>query len=351
MGLTFVFNVMLRNFYRKQIEQIAFGLMFGVAIVIGMTHPISFGDGLIFDTRTLLLASAVAFVGPVAGLIALAIGIGCRVIIGGAGMLSGVVGLVLAFVIAIAWDRYVSPRIKNRVVSDALLGCAVTFSVAALFVLPADIAWGIFQSIAPTLLLCNILGTVAVGFMFRREVRYVVAAKQFETHASTDPLTNLLNRRGFDKMTGTMKHDPLSGHALFYFDIDNFKHINDTYGHDAGDAALAIIAARISENLRNGSVFSRQGGDEFSIYMPSIAEKDVKGVADRICNMVSSDPIKHNDSQFKTGISMGGYWTRADTEMQSMIDRADSQLLLAKRAGKNRAQIRYDHVRATNSAA
>jgi len=257
-------------------------------------------------------------------------------------MQAGVVGLVLAFVIAVVWSRYVSPHVKNRVVADALLGCVATASIVALFILPYETAISIIRSIIPTLILCNIFGTIAVGLVFRREVRHALKTRALEVHASTDPLTNLLNRRGFETSSSRTKYDPRNGHALFYFDVDNFKGINDRYGHDAGDAALAIIASRISDNLRQGSIFSRQGGDEFSIYMPSICQSDVQCVADRICRIIADDPFQHDGKQFKTAISMGSYWTKAHADLGDMIDRADTQLLLAKRAGKNRAQVLYD---------
>lgn len=342
MGLAFLVNVVLRNFYGKRAEQYAFGLLFGIVVVLGMTNPISLGEGLIFDTRTLFIAAAVAFVGYVAGAIALVIGIVCRIMIGGAGALTGVVGLLLAFLIAIFWSRQISPRIKNPILADALLGWAVTTSSVALFLLPYETAIGILKSITPTLLFCNVVGTIAVGLIFRREVRYVEETKALEAYARTDPLTNLLNRRGFDTSTRKERYDPQNGHALFYFDVDDFKEINDRYGHEAGDAALSIIASRISDSLRQGSIFSRQGGDEFSIYMPSICQSDVQGVADRICRIIAKDPIQHAGQQFRTAISVGGYWTKTDQALRDMIDRADAQLLLAKRAGKARAQVLYD---------
>jgi diguanylate cyclase len=342
MGIGFVFSVILRHFHKKRLEQPAFGVMFGIAIVLGMINPISLGEGLIFDTRTLLIGAAVAFVGPVAGAIALAIGIGCRIYLGGVGVYAGVVGLILAYAIAWAWCRYIHPRFKNRILADATFGAVITSSIVALFVLPTEVAIGIFMQISLTLIKCNIIGMVALGFVFRREINHAAASIELETHASTDPLTNLLNRRGFDTKTSNTKFNAEIGHAMFYFDVDDFKYINDTFGHEAGDATLSIIAKRIDENLRNGAIFSRQGGDEFSIYMPSVSEDDVKAIADRLCNLIARNQISHGTHSFGAAISMGGFWTKSEMPMNTMIDCADAQLLLAKESGKNRAQVRYD---------
>lgn len=342
MGLAFMLNVTLRKFHQTWSEQYVFGVMFGAIMVLGMMYPISLGEGLIFDTRTLLLGAAVAFVGPIAGFIALTIGLMCRVFIGGSGMLAGIVGLGLAFCIAIAWLYFVSPRFKSRLLADAFLGLCMTSSILAIFVLPFEIAMPLFLKITPVLIICNIVGTVAIGLVFRREIRLLEQGKLLEQHAKRDPLTNLLNRRGLSLQMEAARFDQKQGHAMFYFDIDNFKRINDTHGHDAGDAALAIIAARLKENLRDDAVFARHGGDEFSIYMPSVAKEDVKAVADRLGNLISNDLFEHQGTTFTTTISIGGFWTKQATSMQDMIDGADAQLLLAKQAGKNRSQINFE---------
>lgn len=351
MGLAFMLNVMLRKFHETWSEQYVFGLMFGAIMVLGMTYPISLGEGLIFDTRTLLLAAAVVFVGPTAGFIAMLCGMICRVVIGGSGMIAGLVGLGLAFCLATIWYYFIRSHFKNRPLADASFGLFITSSIVALFVLPREIATALFFQIAPVLAICNALGMVAIGWVFRREIDLWQQSKILEEQAKRDPLTNLLNRRGLDMQMERARFDAKCGHAMFYFDIDNFKTINDTHGHDAGDAALAIIAARIKENLRSDAIFARHGGDEFSIYMPSVKEGDVKTVANRLGNLISKDLFEHQGATFATTISIGGYWTKSATPMNIMLDRADAQLLLAKQAGKNRSQIQYDRPNQLSSVA
>ena len=342
LGLAFLFNAILRKFHDARHEQIAFGILFGATVVIGMTNPLTLGEGLIFDTRTLLLGAAVVFVGPIAGLITLGFGLSCRVLIGGAGMVSGLVGLVLAFAIALVWSKYAGPRIKNAILRDFAAGIALSFSVTAFFLLPFDLAIELVITVLPTLLVVNTLGTVAIGLVFRREKKHFAHNKELEAHAETDALTNLLNRRGMDSAIEAKNIDRSKGHALFYFDIDNFKAVNDTYGHGAGDAALAIVAARIRDSIRGETVFSRHGGDEFSIYMPRLEATDVQAVADRIRTTVSNQAFTYNDTSFAVSISIGAFWSNRKIPVQDMIDRADAQLLLAKQAGKNRAQVAYD---------
>jgi diguanylate cyclase len=342
MGLAFLFNAVLKKFQESRYRQVAFGLLFGGIVVLGMTNPLSLGEGLIFDTRTLLVGAATVFVGPLAGAIALFAGIICRVVIGGAGTTAGLVGLLLAYGLALAWDSFVHHRIKSLVLRDALMGFVVTFSAAAFFVLPYELALTLLASVLPTLLLVNIGGMVVIGLVFRREIDQFENRKMLEAYAKTDSLTNLLNRRGMDAEIATTQFDPDIGHALFYFDIDDFKSVNDTYGHAAGDAALAIVAARIKDGLRNEAVFARHGGDEFSIYLPHISAADVRAVGQRLCASISEQAFTCNDLTFDVSISIGAFWSQEDIPIRLMIERADAQLMLAKQAGKNRAQVAYD---------
>lgn len=342
MALAFLFNAVLNKFQDSQYRQVAFGLLFGGVVVLGMANPLSLGEGLIFDTRTLMVGAATVFVGPLAGGIAMAAGIVCRILIGGAGTGAGIVGLVLAFSLAMFWGSFVRHRLKNHILHDAVFGLWVTFSATAFFVLPFQLALTLIASVLPTLLFANICGMVIVGLVFRKEVNQFENAKQMVAYAQTDSLTSLLNRRGMDAKIDDTQFDPTIGHALFYFDIDNFKYINDTYGHPAGDAALAILAARIKDSLRDEAVFARHGGDEFSIYLPKIEAADVQSVGNRLCDCVSQQAFTCDDITFDVSISIGAFWSREDIPIQQMIDQADTQLLLAKQAGKNRAQVAYD---------
>jgi len=341
MCLAFLFSTVLRRFNGSKYEPFAFATMFGVVIVVGMVNPISLGEGVIFDTRTLLLGSAVLFSGPVAGLVALAFGVMCRIYLGGAGVVPGLLGLVMAYGLAVFCVQFLRDKITWPVLFDAVSGIVVTGSLVAIFMLPLDLAMSIVAEILPTLTICNVLGVAAIGAIYRREMRYFMATKTLEEFARRDPLTNLLNRRGLDAEMDAVQFDSARGHALFYFDIDDFKTVNDGFGHNAGDAALAVVAARLKNSLRKEAVFARHGGDEFSIYLPSLHAGDVQSVANRLCRLVADENIEDDGLSFDVTISVGAYWTRVPCPLQEMINQADTQLLLAKNKGKNRSQVAY----------
>ena len=351
MGIAFLFNLVLHRVVDRRSREYAIGLLFGGAIVIGMTNPLVLAEGFIFDTRSLLLGAAVVYGGPIAGLIAMAFGLVCRFWIGGAGLPAGIVGLVMAYGLAILCAKWINPLIRSQYLADAALGLVVSLSIFALFALPLEIALSLIGSVGPKLFLSNIVGMVVLGIVFRRELALEKARMQLQDDATRDPLTNLLNRRGLQSVVERRRFNPRVGQAMLYFDVDNFKSINDSYSHDIGDAVLEVIASRINENLRDDAIFARQGGDEFSIYLPEIGQGDVKAVAERICDLIGQDALIVRGQSVKASISLGGYWSRANFGLDELIKRADAQLRLAKSAGKNRTQIAFDPKSAIASVA
>ncbi|WP_333714747.1 diguanylate cyclase [Yoonia sp.] len=341
-GIAFVFNLVLHGYGRSRYRDVAFGGMFGMALVIGMTNPLYLDEGLIFDPRSVLIATATVFAGPVAGVTALGIGLVCRVIIGGAGVYAGLAGLVAAYLLALAYMRWLRPRFQSTMVADAALGLAVTPALLAIFLLPFDVALDLLPVVAPVLTISNVVGAVVLGLLFRREIALQDHRLELETHAIRDPLTNLLNRRGLQAQADRRRFNPRVGQAMLYFDVDNFKQINDSHGHDIGDTVLEVIAKRITESLRPGAIFARHGGDEFSVYLTEVTEGDLGGIAERLCLQVNQRPLSIADLQVRTSISMGGFWSKECYSLDELIRRADAQLLMAKRAGKNCLHLAYD---------
>ena len=341
LSLAFLFSTVLRHLHGTRFEQIAFGMLFGTVAVVGMLNPIVLGDGIIFDPRTLLVGAATAYAGMIAGAIAMCFAMICRVYLGGMGVLPGVLSLVLAYGLTLFAMRLMRGRITSQPLRDAILSLFITSAVVSIFVLPREIALGILDSIFGVLVTSNFVGMIAIGFVFRRELRHAAAERLLEQVSQRDPLTNLLNRRGLDAAVSAKRTDSGKGHAMLYFDIDNFKQINDGFGHDAGDAALSAIAARIGNSLRKEAIFARHGGDEFSVYMRSVAAEDVEGIAERLCNTISGEPVEHDGHRFDLTISVGGFWSAAPRELDAMINAADKQLGLAKTKGKNRAEVAY----------
>jgi diguanylate cyclase (GGDEF)-like protein len=119
-------------------------------------------------------------------------------------------------------------------------------------------------------------------------------------------------------------------------DIDDFKSVNDTYGHPAGDKVLEEIGRMIMEIVRHEDVAARYGGEEFAILLPETGPEDARYPAERLRRSLEAFHFKADDKRFSTTLSIGiaGYPNCAST-MDELVGKADSALYEAKRAGKN----------------
>ncbi|MFN2462059.1 MAG: diguanylate cyclase [Candidatus Velthaea sp.] len=158
------------------------------------------------------------------------------------------------------------------------------------------------------------------------------------TAASVDTLTGLVNRRAVGRAADEAIAHVRSGgnYAMLLMDIDHFKTINDLLGHTAGDRALARIGAIISENVREGDVAGRFGGEEFIVLMRDADRERALAVAERLRLAIEQSGLAYADGAPMT-ISVGvSYARRSDATSEALIDRADRALYRAKNAGRNR---------------
>lgn len=168
--------------------------------------------------------------------------------------------------------------------------------------------------------------------------------EEVEYEANFDALTNLPNRRMLlsklhQAMANAERHQHLM--ALLFLDIDHFKKINDTLGHDAGDTILKEVAARLTNCLRQTDTVSRQGGDEFVIILPELKHQDdAVLVAQKILNCFLK-PININgiDIVVSTSIGVAVCAEQVKISVAELMKRADMAMYEAKGAGRNRYQL------------
>jgi|AntDeeMinimDraft_5_1070356.scaffolds.fasta_scaffold15733_2 diguanylate cyclase (GGDEF)-like protein len=161
-----------------------------------------------------------------------------------------------------------------------------------------------------------------------------------------DELTGISNRKHFKDFLNKMftmakRHSqPL---VLLMADVDNFKEINDTYGHFEGDECLRKVAEVLTENIRNEDLAARMGGDEFVVLLPQTQLEEAKNIADRIKKSVQEIDIKDSGS---ITISIGAAVIRKEDDIESFLKRADDALYKAKNNGRNRiAWIKTDSLK------
>jgi diguanylate cyclase (GGDEF)-like protein len=183
----------------------------------------------------------------------------------------------------------------------------------------------------------ELLARVRVG---SRVVHY---QQHLEYQTQVDSLTGLFNRRAFKKKIheeferSKRYHNPLS---LLILDIDNFKTINDTYGHHGGDAALVRISETLREKTRQSDFPSRYGGEEFVLVLPETDLENALQVASKIHDSIRSAAFGTTARPFTLTVSIGvsSTSTRFYTSWREMLDDADQALYLAKNTGKDRIE-------------
>lgn len=196
-------------------------------------------------------------------------------------------------------------------------------------VYPNPGAWAQF-SIAWLMVLIALIATVSAML----QLQHMIALMQ---RTSRDPLTGAYNRETGAELLDIQFHiadrqgTPL---ALAFLDIDNFKSINDQYGHDAGDAVLRNLARTLSGTLRAGDTLVRWGGEEFLIILPNTDCATARHVMARLYERGLGQRPDGQPLTVSTGVSELGN-DRADT-IQALIEHADRRMYQAKRAGKNR---------------
>ena len=168
---------------------------------------------------------------------------------------------------------------------------------------------------------------------------------RFEELAYKDPLTDLDNRRSFTEKAKTMVEyarrygEPLS---VLMIDIDDFKRVNDTYGHDVGDRLLKALADVIRRSIRSSDTAARFGGEEFVVLLPRTDEEGAKTVADRIRNSFKEVSVDADGERVRTTVSIGVATWRGEGSVEEVIKKADEALYEAKRTGKDRVVVFRD---------
>jgi diguanylate cyclase (GGDEF)-like protein len=162
--------------------------------------------------------------------------------------------------------------------------------------------------------------------------------------AVTDMLTGLRSRRYFEDALSGVAQRRGRRSAVLLLDIDHFKLVNDTYGHDGGDRVLREVAHRLSQGVRRGDVPARYGGEEFVVLLPQASPDDARAVADRIHQAITGEPIfVTDDVAITVTVSVGVACLPAeDAGPDQLTLLADQMLYRAKQTGRNRVVVASD---------
>jgi diguanylate cyclase (GGDEF)-like protein len=164
--------------------------------------------------------------------------------------------------------------------------------------------------------------------------------RTLESLTVTDPLTGLLNRRGFDEaLTRTLALSRRHGEdgVLAYIDLDGFKQVNDSFGHDAGDAVLCHVAALLTRTVRATDYIARLGGDEFAVIFTSTAHEACRPILQKLRRALQGSIARIDDRLVTVRASIGAEPFGQDSDLRSLISAADKAMYRAKHRRLQRA--------------
>ncbi|BFO56919.1 MULTISPECIES: GGDEF domain-containing protein [Comamonadaceae] len=165
------------------------------------------------------------------------------------------------------------------------------------------------------------------------------AERRLEAQAATDPLTGLSNRRRLASLAQeriAQARQAGQPTAVVIADIDHFKRINDTHGHEAGDQVLMHVAELLARSSRARDLLARWGGEEFLLVMPTCGLADAQALAERMRATVAERPARYRAHAIPASLSLGVAQLRSGESLEAAIARADGALYASKHAGRNR---------------
>jgi diguanylate cyclase (GGDEF)-like protein len=167
-------------------------------------------------------------------------------------------------------------------------------------------------------------------------------ALSMEESSQRDGLTGLYNRRFFDEQ---ITQEIIRARrycwelTLFILDIDHFKKVNDTYGHQGGDTVLKVFALEILKQLRASDVMCRYGGEEFAIILPQVDKEKALAIAERLRRKIENTAVAHEEHKISFTSSFGVAILEEGSTPGQLISQADQALYHSKRSGRNRVTL------------
>lgn len=197
----------------------------------------------------------------------------------------------------------------------------------------------IFGWAAAGLALLGSLAYLIPAFAFlQRNADATRAEDQISYLTEFDPLTSLMSRRSFTQQLDQALARPyayLSTEAILFIDIDNFKSINDEYGHEGGDQFIVHVANAIKSQIQNNGYAARFGGDEFTVCLPGITRNSLRKICEGILSEASK-PARYGNQVIHGEISIGAHINHKTSTSADLLRAADIALYNAKNSGKNR---------------
>ena len=166
--------------------------------------------------------------------------------------------------------------------------------------------------------------------------------QELRREARQDPLTGLKNRRSFDddlrrEVARSNRHRTPG--ALLMIDLDHFKHVNDTFGHPAGDRLIKEVAAILRERVRESDVLARLGGDEFAVILPNTSVTEARLVAEAIVATIRDRSLVKDEQGVTASVGIAVFGDDPRHSPESIVSEADTAMYAAKDGGRDSVRL------------
>ena len=336
MGLCVLcYGMIQRQVPLKLLRHILFGVVMGAAAAALMLQPVRLAEGFQMDGRDVFIGIAATFGGPIAAAISATITMLTRIGIGGGGAFIGSCDILATATLASVWSVYHRGHRHRRLLDWCSLAAILTIPSFLVFFLPiTNRAHAVGYLLALTL--ANLL---IFGRLMEAEQRRGRRERDLNAAANTDALTLLPNRRRFLQETHAAEQNRQTSKGLLLVDIDHFKQVNDTYGHDAGDEVLRVVGQKLANLIRKNDFVARFGGEEFALLVNATDECDLNNIADRVRHALDGN-VAYNKAAISLSVSIGGTFCG---DLPFSFDKAyvaaDRSLYHAKKRGRARSVI------------
>lgn len=185
----------------------------------------------------------------------------------------------------------------------------------------------------------NVIGAAELFSDNSAKAMMLQRMEELQTMALIDPLTRMANRRYIEMhLRNRLEEMRRYGwrFCVLFADIDDFKKINDTYGHDTGDKLLKIVGRTLAGNARPFDLFGRWGGEEFVAILENVDHTSLPMIANRFRLLVENSYLSVGNKKIRVSVSVGATVARPDDTVESLLRRADQLMYQSKKEGKNR---------------
>jgi diguanylate cyclase (GGDEF)-like protein len=265
----------------------------------------------------------------------------------------GFMNYTVGIVPAAFYLTYTLPGMEKKMSLPVLTAVDVGVCNLAIHVVERSVSplvYGISASVVEFFYCFNTVLTfgmlILFSLFFALEVRYMQRMLERENSklgkmANFDPLTKLYNRRSMERYLDEAMHQAVEHQKIFCLmmaDIDDFKKVNDTYGHDCGDEVLVAVSQILSSNVREGDRVCRWGGEEFLVLFETNLEM-AERIAQRIRKQVEAQELEAGSKIVKVSVTMGIAEYKETATIPQLVEEADQNLYFGKRHGKNQVVI------------